>query len=86
MAWELASGGWRWVSALVAVVIVATLWGSMLSPKAKIPVAKPIAFMLEAALFLGTPALLLALGHWAAAVVGATLWAVDRAAIAMLQR
>ena len=54
LAWSLTSGGWRWVTAVVAVVVVATVWGLFLAPKAAVALPAPVVLIVEASLFLGT--------------------------------
>lgn len=86
LAWNLAPGSWRWPAAALAVTAVATLWGTLLSPKATVALPAVVALAIEAALFLGVGAGLFAIGLGAPAVVGVVAWAVDRLAIALLQR
>lgn len=86
LAWTLLPGGWRWAGALVAVGVVGTIWGLFLSPRARIRLRSPAPLLLEAALFLGVGAGLIAVGQVVPAVVGVAIWALDRAALARLQR
>ena len=51
---RLLPGPWGWVAAAVAVVAVATLWGLLLSPKAKVALPAGVRLAIEAALFVGT--------------------------------
>lgn len=86
LAWQLVSGWWRWPAAFLAISAVATVWGLFCSPKAHIPLPPPTVLAIEAALFLGVGAGLLAIGMAAPAVLGVGAWAVDRLAIALLRR
>lgn len=86
LAWILVPGAWGWVAALLAVGVVGTIWGLVLSPRARIRLPSPAPFLIEAALFLGVGAGLIAVGHAVPAVVGVVIWALDRAALARLQR
>ncbi|GAB10472.1 hypothetical protein GOARA_056_02200 [Gordonia araii NBRC 100433] len=81
IAWHVVGGGSRWVAVIAAVVGVATLWGLVLSPKARFPLPDKVGLVLEALLFAGAGLGLAAIGH---PVVGAVLvvaWVVDRAAL-----
>lgn len=87
LAWNLASGGWRWPAAIPAVIVVGTLWGLLLSPKARFPLPTAGAIVLEAVLFLGTAAGLVATTRLGViAVIGGALWIADRLALALLPR
>jgi len=86
VAAHAADGAWRWVAVGASVIVVAVLWGLFLSPKAAIPVPALVALAMEAVLFLGVGAALFLLGWGAPAVLGVVIWAVDRAAVAVLRR
>lgn len=83
LAWRLADGWWRWPAAILAVVAVATLWGLLLSPKAKVNLPASAALALEAALFLGVGAGLIAMGIVVPAVTGVTVWILHRIVLAL---
>ena len=79
--------GWAgWVVAVVAVAVLAVIWGLLLSPKARFEIRPAGRVCLEALLFGAVGAALLASGL---GVAGATLfavWALDRIALAVLDR
>jgi len=79
--------GWAgWVVAVVAVVLLAVVWGLLLSPKARFDIRPAGRVCLEALLFGAVGAALWASGL---GVAGATLfavWALDRIALAVLDR
>lgn len=85
LAWSLVPGWWHWPAAGLAVVVVAVLWGLLLSPKATVQLPVAAALVIEAALFLGIGAGLFLTGFAVPAVVGVGLWGVDRAALALLR-
>lgn len=70
----------------MAVVAGGTVWGLFLSPKARVPLPPAAVLAIEAALFIGTGAGLVAVGFGIAAVIGVLVWAVDRIALAVLRR
>lgn len=84
LAWSLAPGWSSWPAAILAIAVVATVWGLFLSPKARVPLPQPAAVAIEAVLFVGTGAGLIGLGFGVVAVVGIALWAIDRIALAFL--
>lgn len=86
LAWSIAPGWWSWPAAILAVVVVATLWGLFLSPKARIPLPPAGGLAIEAVLFVGTGAGLVTLGWGVAAAIGVAVWAVDRIALALVRR
>ena len=86
LGWTLIPGWWAWPAAAVAVITVATIWGLFLSPKARIALPRPGALGLEALLFVGTCIGLFTIDLGVPAVIGVTAWAIDRAALALLQR
>ncbi|MBP8918889.1 MAG: YrdB family protein [Micropruina sp.] len=85
LAWNLTTGWWRWPAAILAVAVVATVWGLFLSPKAAVPLPWPAALGIEAALFVGTGAGLLIIGLGIPAGVGVALWIIDRVVLALVQ-
>lgn len=86
LAAHVASGGWRWPAAIVAVGVVATVWGLFLSPRAAVALPAAARLTLESALFLGIGAGLVTAGSGPIAAVGVAIWLVDRIAIAVLGR
>lgn len=86
VVWNLVPGWWRWLLAVVAVAAVATLWGLFLSPKATIAVPALVSLGIEAALFLGVGAALYFIGVGYPALIFVAIWALDRMALAVLQR
>lgn len=85
IAWEMASSGWSWVLAALAIVAVSVVWGLFLSPKAAVKLPGWAALLLEAALFLGAGAGLWLLGFQGLAVLGVVVCAVDRAILSMTE-
>lgn len=85
LAWNLVPAGWNWPAALVAVALVGLVWGLFLSPRAAVPLPGPAAVALEALLFVGTGAGLLAIGLGLPAAIGLAVWVIDRIALALLQ-
>lgn len=86
LAWRLAPGWWRWPVAILAVVVVATVWGLFLSPKATVPLPAAAALGMEAVLFLATAAGLLGVRLGLPAAFGIAAWVIDRLALALLER
>lgn len=83
-AWRLTPGGWAWAAAVVAPLLVAVLWGLLLSPRARVPLAPGVKLVIETLLFVGVAVALAACGLAAAGVIGVVIWAADRLAIRML--
>lgn len=86
LAAHIAPSGWGWLAAIAAVTAVATVWGMLLSPKARIDIPPWARLLLEAVLF-GLVGVGLAVRVETAtipALLGIALWAIDRAAIAVL--
>jgi hypothetical protein len=75
---------WGWAIAVGAVIVVATLWGLLLSPRAAVPLPAPVRLVVEAVLFLGVGACLVAVGLALPAVIGVVAWIADRVALALL--
>lgn len=86
VATRLIPGPWGWVAAAVAVVAVATLWGLLLSPKAKVALPAGIRLAIEAALFVGTGIALAVVGMPVAGLTGAGVWVLHRVALALLEQ
>lgn len=84
IAWHTAPGWWQWPATIGAPVLVAILWGLLLSPKAPAGLPEPAKLVIEAALFVGAGACLFLIGYPIHAGVGVILWIVDRIAIAVL--
>ncbi len=85
LAWNLVPGWWRWLAVILAVALVAALWGLFLSPKATIPLPGPAALGIETVLFAGIGGGLFLIGFGLPAAVGVALWIIDRVALAVLQ-
>lgn len=85
LAWQVTPDGWNWLVAVVAAVAVAVVWGLFLSPKARYDVGDLGRIVLEAALFAGTAAGLIAVGVVVPAVIGFAIWLVDRIALRLLR-
>jgi len=81
----LGSHAAGWPVAVLAVVVVAALWGLFLSPKAPVVLPEGVRLLLESALVLGVAAGLFVIGPAAVAGVGAGLWVVDRAVLALVR-
>lgn len=62
------------------------MWGLFLSPKAAIAVPAMVALGIEAALFLGVGAALYLIGVGYPSLIFVAIWALDRIALAVLQR
>lgn len=86
LAWDQLSGVLRWVGVVLGPVAVAVVWGTFLSPKAAVAISSGARLMLEALLFLGVGAGLVASGYVLPAVAGVLIWALDRAALGLIQR
>ena len=86
LSWRIVPAGWRWPAAIIAVAVVATVWGLFLSPKATFSLPAPAMLAVEAALFLGTGAGLIAVGISVPVVIGVVVWTIDRIALSLLQR
>ncbi|UJP10488.1 YrdB family protein [Microbacterium sp. KUDC0406] len=84
-AWRLTPGGWAWVTALAAVVLIAVIWGAFLSPQARITIPVPARVVLEAVLFGGAGVALWVTGIGGAGIALFSAWALDRIAIAVLR-
>lgn len=85
VGWHLADGWWRWLVAILAVLLVASIWGLFVSPKAAIRVPRVGVFLIEAALFVGAGVGLFALGFGIPAAIGLAVWAVDRIVLALIK-
>ncbi|OJX93366.1 MAG: hypothetical protein BGO96_10320 [Micrococcales bacterium 73-15] len=83
---DVVPGGWSWPAAILAVAAVATLWGVLLSPRAPVGLPAAASLGIEAVLFAGVGAGLLAVGHGVPAALGVGLWLLDRTALALLRR
>lgn len=82
VAWTLVPGGWRWATVFGVPVLLALLWGAVLAPRAPLDVGGPVRVCIELVLFAAVGAGLWISGFPAVAVVGVTLWLLDRVAIA----
>lgn len=85
LAWNLVPELWHWPAAGLTIIAVATLWGLLLSPKATIKPPWLAALGIEAVLFVGTGAGLIAIGIGVPAVIGVAVWIVDRVTLALLR-
>lgn len=83
---RLIEGWWRWPLAITAVVVLAAVWGLLLSPKAAIPLPTVLRELIEAILVLGVATGFFLVGFTVLAIVGAIIWAIDRVAIWLLER
>jgi len=83
---HLVSGPAGFGLALKAVLALALLWGTFLSPKRRVELGAVPRLLIEAVLFVAAALLLLGIGHaWlAGALVGAELF--DKAAVEWLRR
>lgn len=86
VTWRFIGGWVGVVAAVVAVVAVAVAWGLFLSPKASVKLPEPLKVLIELVLFVAVGGALIALGWWLIGMLGIAVWAIDRAAIAHLQR
>jgi hypothetical protein len=64
LGWALADGGWRLPVAVLAPAAVIALWGTLLSPKARVTVPGWTRVTLEVLLFCGAEYLIWQTGAW----------------------
>ena len=83
---RLVPGGPGWVAAAVAVVVLAVVWGLLLSPKARFDVRPAGRVLLETVLFGAVGAALWAAGLGVAGIAVFVVWALDRIALVALGR
>lgn len=81
--WALADGGWRLPLAVLAPAVVIAVWGTFLSPKARIAIPAPARVTLEALLFGGIGYLLWQAGAPTAGTALAAVWLLDRVVLAL---
>ena len=74
---ETGRGATRWVLALGAALLVAVAWGLVVSPKARITLARPLRLLVELVIFALAVAALASTGQWTLAVVFALAVAVS---------
>jgi hypothetical protein len=74
---------WRWIVMVLAPAAIAVVWGLTLSPRRRYDLTGPGRVALETLLFVGTGAALAVAGSWVPAVVGVTVWVIDRIALAV---
>ncbi|MFT3889738.1 MAG: DUF2568 domain-containing protein [Arachnia sp.] len=85
VAWWLTQLWWSALTALLAVVAVAVIWGLFVSPKAAVPLPPAAVLTIEAVLFVGVGAALVFVGGFVVpAIVLVGGWLVDRVALAIL--
>ena len=83
-AWTVAGEHWwRWVVAIAAAAVVATMWGLWLSPRAPHRPSEGVRIAIEAVLFFGVGAWLWGLGQPVAAAVLAGFWVGDRVVLSV---
>lgn len=75
--WNATEGPWRWVAVIASLVVLATVWGTFLSPKALKPLSWIPAFILEALIFGTVAAGLAAMGYGIIALIGLAIWLID---------
>lgn len=85
VAWRVAPDGWRWPAVVAAPIVVATVWGLLLSSKATVVLPSAVRLVIESVLFLGVGAALAAVGHVVPAAIGVALWVVHRITLAVLR-
>ena len=83
---RLAPGWPGWVGAVVAVIVLAVVWGLLLSPKARFDIRPAGRVLLETVLFAAVAAALWASGLGVAGIALFAVWALDRIALAALNR
>ncbi|MDR2320146.1 MAG: YrdB family protein [Microbacterium sp.] len=83
---RLLPGGAGWAVAVVAVAVLAAVWGLLLSPKARVDIRPAGRLCLEALPFGAVGAALWAGGLGVAGIALLALWALDRIALAVLDR
>lgn len=86
LAWNIAPTAWQWPFAIIAPILGMIFWGLFLSPKATIMLPEIARFIIEAGLFLGVGAGLWGIGYWLPAIIGVSLWSLDKLAIFWLER
>ncbi|WP_454855878.1 YrdB family protein [Promicromonospora soli] len=85
LGWTLADGGWRLPLAVLAPAAVIALWGTFLSPKARVTVPGWARVTLEALLFGGAGYLIWQTGAPTAGAALAAAWVLDRVALALTE-
>lgn len=83
---RLAPGWPGWVGAVVAVIVLAVVWGLLLSPKARFDIRPAGRVLLETVLFAAVAEALWASGLGVAGIALFAVWALDRIALAALNR
>ena len=59
----VGSGGWEWVLAVVAPLVVIVVWGWFVAPKRRYDLPHPARLMIEALVWVAAAAALVAVGH-----------------------
>ena len=83
LGWALADGGWRLPVAVLAPAAVIALWGTLLSPKARVTVPGWTRVTLEVLLFCGAEYLIWQTGAPTAGAALAAVWVLDRVVLAL---
>ncbi|WP_441682552.1 YrdB family protein [Flaviflexus sp.] len=81
--WNATEGPWQWVAVIASLVVLATVWGTFLSPKALKPLSWIPAFILEALIFGTVAAGLAAMGYGIIALIGLAIWLIDLIVLGM---
>ena len=85
VGWTLADGGWRIPTAAFALAVVIALWGTFLSPKARVSIPGWARVVLEVLLFGGVGYLLWQTGAPTTGAALAAVWALDRVVLALTE-
>lgn len=85
LAWTLADGGWRLPLAVLTPVAIAVVWGTFLSPKARVTIPGWARVAFEALLFVGSGYLLWRVGSPTAGAALAVVWVLDRVVLAVTE-
>ena len=59
----VGSGGWEWILAIVAPLLVIVVWGWFVAPRRKYDLPKPGRLMIEGLVWIAAAAALVAVGH-----------------------
>jgi hypothetical protein len=81
--WTLSDGGWRFLFVILAPAVVIAIWGTFLSPKAKVVIPPSARITLEALLFGGVGYLLWRSGAPAIGTALAAVWVLHRVVLVL---
>ena len=81
--WTLSDGAWRFLLVILAPAAVIAIWGTFLSPKAKVTIPPSARITLEAVLFGGVSYLFWQAGAPAIGAALAVVWVLHRVVLAL---